>query len=71
VGYAKGHLKLSIRRYGVQKDMDRIVAVDKSVAVDRPVAAGNNTKEVVVIEEGVAVAVVSRLLVEWHEPIQE
>ena len=50
---------------GVQKDMDRIVAVD------RPVAAGNNTKEVVVIEEGVAVAVVSRLLVEWHEPIQE
>lgn len=45
--------------------------MDRIVAVDRPVAVGNNTKEVAVIEEGVAVAVVSRLLVGWHELIQE
>jgi hypothetical protein len=39
--------------------------------MDRFVAGDNNTKEVAVIEEGVAVAVVSRLHVGWHEPIQE
>ena len=35
----------------MQKGMDKVVVVDKPVAVD------NNTKEVAVIEEGVAVAV--------------
>lgn len=46
--------------------------MDRIVAVDRPVAVGNNTKEVAVVAEEEEVEVgVLRLLVGWHEPIQE